>query len=120
MKWRIYYADGTTHETESPGDIPLAKRFAVQIIVQDDPDHGRQLIHFADYYLWRADLGKWIGVAGDASALMALTTATADITCVLWGSMMDPYDWAKIQKAAREDPGFADWNGERRHDRVRK
>ena len=122
MKWRIYYADGAVLDGEGdPANIPNGKRFEVQIIVQEDKDHGRSLTHFADYYLWREDLDQWIGVAGEISALMALTQNTMNITCVLWGSMMDPYSWADVQRRAREDPGLPPWSGgERKRDRVRQ
>ena len=122
MKWRVYYADGSVLDAEGdPADIPPGRRFEVQIIVQEDKDHGRSLTHFADYYLWREDLNQWIGVAGELSAMMALTQNTKAITCVLWGSMMDPERWAEVQRRAREDPGFAPWSGaQRKHDAVRR
>ena len=120
MKWRIYYADGTTLDGQDTSFIPVDRRFQVQIIVQDDKDHGRQLVHFADYYLWRSDLNRWMGVEGDLSAMMALNQHTEDITSLLWGSMMDPYAWADIQRSANEDAGFAPKLAERKHDRVRR
>jgi len=118
MKWRVYYADGSTEDgVGQPGDIC---RFQVQVIVQEDKDHGRQLVHFADYYLWRSDLGRWIGVEGDLSAMMALTQHTKEITCLLWGSMMAPEDWAVIQQRAKTDPGLPAWTAERKHDAIRR
>ncbi len=120
MKWRVYYADGEALDGEGAPDIPLGRCFQVQIIVQEDRDHGRQLVHFADYYLWRLDLGRWIGVQGDLSAMMALTTDAKQISCVLWGSMMAPYDWAKIQQKANSDPGFPEKTAQRKFDAVRR
>lgn len=120
MKWRIYYADGSTFEGSDPSAIPSGKRFQVQIIVQHDADHGRQLVHFADYYLWHSDLGRWMGVAGDMSAMMAITLQPEEITCVLWGSMMDPYAWAEIQRAANTDPGFPEKTARRKYDAVKR
>ncbi len=119
MNWRIYYADGSVFDGKD-GVVPIARRFQVQIVVQLDRDNGRQLVHFADYYLWRSDLGRWIGVAGELSAMMALTQHTEEITCLLWGSMMDDVSWAKIQARASSDPGFPEMQGKRRLDAVRQ
>ena len=121
MKWRVYYADGSTFDGEGDGSIvPFGQRFEVQIIVQSDKDHGRELVHFADYYLWRSDKSRWVGVAGDMSAMVALTKHTKEITCLMWGSQMDPYEWAEVQRQANTDPGFPRKTGQRVHDAVKK
>ena len=116
MKWRVYYADGTTFDGTDPTTI--GRRFEVQVIVQEDKDHGHQPLHFADYYIWRADLERWIGVEGDLSAMMALTQHIAEITCLLWGSMMDPYEWAKIQAQVRTD--FPEMTARRKYDAAKR
>ena len=118
--WRIYYTDGLVLDGEGEPNIPLGKCFQVQIIVQEDKDHGRQLLNSADYYLWRSDLNCWVGAAGDLSAMMALTTHTKDIACLCWGSMMDPYEWAKVQQRARIDPGFPEMTAQRKSDAVKR
>jgi hypothetical protein len=121
MHWRIYYADGSSLDGWGDASIvPTGRRFQVQIVVQEDRNHGRQLVHFADYYLWRSDIERWIGVAGDLSAMMALTQHTKEVTCLLWGSMMDPYGWAKVQARASTDSGFADKTAQRKFDAVRR
>ncbi len=121
MDWRIYYSDGSTSEGEGdPSSIALACRFDVQVIVIPDEDHGRRLIYFADYYLYRTDLKLWIGVAGEISAMMALTQHTGKISCVLWGAMMDNEGWHNIQQRASFDEGFPPLNGKRRYDQVKK
>ena len=118
MSWRIYYADGSTLDGDDSPDVPLDKCFQVQIIVQPDAHHRWEFLSFGDYYFWRQDKQRWFGVDGDLSAMMALTISVKEITALLWGSQMDPYEWEKIQISARKD--FPEKSGERRHDRVRR
>ena len=118
--WRIYYESGPSLDGEGLPDIPLGKCFQVQVIVQEDKDHGRELLRSADYYLWRTDLKRWIGVAGELSAMLMLTAHTKVVGCLLWGSMMDPYRWAEIQQRASKDSGFPEKTGERKRDAVRR
>ncbi len=116
--WRIYYADGSTFDGEGHPKIPLGKCFQVQIIVQPDAHHRWQFLSFGDYYLWRSDKQRWFGIAGDLSAMMALTVDTPGITCLLWGSAMGDLEWEKIQQRVRQD--FPEKDGERRNDRIRR
>jgi len=120
VKWRIYYADGSVLDGGGSPEVSPGKRFQVQIIAEEDADHGRQLLRFGDYYFWRSDLRRWLGVDGDLSCMMALTQHTEEITCLLWGSAMAPDDWAEIQKRAMNDPGLPKLLGERKSDVVRK
>lgn len=59
MKFRIYYADGTTY---SGGDPFRATPRGVQVIAQEAPwvRQGYILIHGKDFYVWRK--GSWYGV----------------------------------------------------------
>ena len=116
--WRIYYADGSTFDGEGDPDIPLGKCFGVQIIVQPDDHHRWEFLSFGDYYLWREDKTRWLGVDGDLSAMMALTIDIKKITGLVWGSMMDPYDWEKIQNRVRDD--YPEKDGRRVRDRIRR
>ena len=118
IQWRIYYADGSTLDGEDEPNIPISKCFQVQIIVQPDLHHRWEFLSFGDYYLWRTDLKRWVGVDGDLSAMMALTVNIKEITGLVWGSMMDPYAWEKIQQRVRDD--FPEKSGQRKHDRVRR
>lgn len=61
MRWRIFYADGSTAE----GDGPLApdvEARGVQVVLQDDPDSevGVESITGSDYFVFRD--GRWWGV----------------------------------------------------------
>lgn len=53
--YRIYYDDGSTYDRE----VELAPCDGVIIIVQDDPDVGREILHIKDFYYW--EHGRWWG-----------------------------------------------------------
>lgn len=53
--FRIYYDDGSTYA----GAIEDAPCEGVIVVVQDDPDVGRELLHIKDFYYW--DAGRWWG-----------------------------------------------------------
>lgn len=52
---KYFYPDGLIYE----GDNPPAR--GVQVIVQSDED-GPYMTTGADYYIWREDMGGWLGV----------------------------------------------------------
>lgn len=117
MKWRIYYADGSTFDGEGTPNIPLEKRFQVQVILQPDHDHHHQALRFADYYYWRSDKKRWHGVEGTVGGMMAYTIDAELIPCFLWGSYVDPATWQEIERRALCDSEFP-VTGTRKHDVV--
>lgn len=54
-RWRIYYDDGSTYDAS----IEAAPCDGVIVVVQDDADVGRELLHMKDFYVW--DHGRWFG-----------------------------------------------------------
>jgi hypothetical protein len=60
-QWRIYYDDGSTCDSLSssavtPEDAP---GLGVVVIVQEDEDVGRELLHMKDFYYW--ERSRWFG-----------------------------------------------------------
>lgn len=53
--YRVFYDDGSTYD----GAVELAPCEGVIIVVQDDPDVGRELLHIKDFYYW--EHGRWWG-----------------------------------------------------------
>jgi len=119
MEWRIYYADGTTFDSQagSPRDAPA---WGVQVIVQACIESGRYLLNTFDYYVHRG--GKWYGVDGigaldylhemgylelptDMSANDILLRAAYD-GLVKVGRTLRERDFIVIFKRANEDPDF--------------
>jgi len=60
MKWRIFYADGTTFGSEK-GEPKDAPGLGVVVIVQENETPGERpyLQHRTDYYIWRGN--RWLG-----------------------------------------------------------
>jgi hypothetical protein len=64
MQWRIYYGDGTVevgngHPRDNEGAI---RGRDVQVIVQEQPEIGWHTQTGSDYYVWREEQGRWVGV----------------------------------------------------------
>jgi hypothetical protein len=53
--FRVYYDDGTTW-SQGIEDTPCE---GVVVIVQDEPDVGREVLHIKDFYYW--EHGRWWG-----------------------------------------------------------
>lgn len=55
--YKIFYDDGSTY-TGNPENAPV---FGVLVIVEDDKDYGRRMVHHFDYYCWdnRGDSMQW-------------------------------------------------------------
>jgi hypothetical protein len=64
MNWMIFYdirePHGVYEGDGSEESIALAPTRGVQIIVQDHPEIGVEIVSGADYYVWRYD--RWWGV----------------------------------------------------------
>jgi hypothetical protein len=53
--YRVYYDDGSTYD----GVVELAPCEGVIVVVQDDPDVGREVLHIKDFYVF--DAARWWG-----------------------------------------------------------
>lgn len=61
MRYRIFYADGSTAEGDGPLPADVEAR-GVQVVLQDDPESevGCESITGCDYFIFRD--GRWWGV----------------------------------------------------------
>jgi hypothetical protein len=55
VTYRIFYDDGSTYD----GAVEDAPCEGVIVIVQDDPDVGREVLHIKDFYYFERD--RWWG-----------------------------------------------------------
>lgn len=77
--WSIFYADGSVvHGAGEPE--PSVPNYGVLAILQ-----GVVIEHGFDHYIWRADMGAWVGTKGDASALLQLMHHARQIRACLAG-----------------------------------
>ena len=55
--FKIFYDDGSTY-TGDPFNAPV---FGALVVVEDDKDHGRRIVHGCDYFCWddRGDGLRW-------------------------------------------------------------
>lgn len=56
-RWRIFYDDRTSFDWDS--GLENAPGLGVLVVVQEDEDVGRELLHMKDFYYW--DEGRWMG-----------------------------------------------------------
>lgn len=63
MRWRIYYADGSTFSSEDGGPEEAPTRGVIVIASEAANERGFTLQHGGphakDYYLWREDADGW-------------------------------------------------------------
>lgn len=104
-KWRVYYGDGTTVESDGfPVDRVPARN--VQVVVQDHPSVGWSMVHTRDFYIWADE--RWRGV--DQFGLY-------DYLCepgwkrVLFGRTINRDDFNTIYQQAKRDTKFARKSG---------
>ena len=60
MRWKIYYADGSTY-ADSDGGIENAPGRGVVVIAQEDRECGRHILHMKDFYYWEPSESRWYG-----------------------------------------------------------
>ena len=100
VKWRIYYADGTTFDSSegTPYDAPSR---GVICIVQPDIDVGRHLVHRFDFYWWHD--GEWYG--GEIFGLFDYLASDGHKT-VKFGRTISNHQYTDIIQRAGNDPDF--------------
>jgi hypothetical protein len=100
--YRIYYDDGSTFD----GAVESAPCDGVIVIVQDDPDVGRELLHIKDFYYW--EFGRWWG--SDLYGMMDYLRRPGWKKIVA-GRNTFYANYADLYRRANEDPDFAPKTG---------
>lgn len=115
--WRIYYADGSTFDSNegAPSDSPPLG--VVALCVRRDCDHHPTAIlkpeprQFeggalsANFFVWRPDVEEWL-LAADIFGVLRQAIEHGPIL-VREGIMVPHRDWERIWQRAASDPDFA-------------
>lgn len=102
LAWRVFYDDGTTFDDAqgAPGNAPP---LGVLVIVVNDPDVGRGLLHGKDYYLCVGD--AWFGV--DRVGLLDwVLHRRPELRAVLAGRSVSNEQFQAVLVAATNDLDF--------------
>ena len=100
MKYRVYYSDGSTHDSGDPYDTPI---WGVLAIVELSKRHGRRVVSGGDYYVWSGT--RWMSVDG-IGMVQYLAKLGARAVRVLVGEMVDEELWQDTMRMANTDPDF--------------
>jgi hypothetical protein len=100
--YRIYYDDGNTYA----GLVEQAPCEGVIVVVQDDPDVGREVLHVKDFYYW--EHGRWWGADRWG---MEDYLRRPGWKKVLAGRNTSYANYAALYVRATEDPDFAPKSG---------
>lgn len=108
MNWKVYYSDDDTISSEETTPFEITKRADVQVIVQDNIDHGWATLCGTDYYVWddRHSGLRWWGV--DQFGFYHYLLQPGD-KCVLFGISIDNKRFREIfdrARGEREKSGF--------------
>jgi hypothetical protein len=97
VKWKIYYADGSTYA----GNAFDAPPTGVQVIAQHSDSVGRNILCNHDYYWWE---GRWFG--GDLAGLILYLIEHKGAQKVILGKFVADDVFHERMKQAVEDPDF--------------
>lgn len=102
MKWRIYYADGSTF-SDSDGSPFEAPRQDVQVITYLNPNTGKyDRLSQADYYYYEPECCDW-GWWHCSPQGMMLHLLRAKSPLILFGAMVLTKQFTKIEVQALND-----------------
>lgn len=104
MRWKVYYGDGSTFSSEdgTPEECPTR---GVQVVAQEDEDHGKILLTSDDYYWWDGERESWF--CGDRFGLY-------DYLCrpgwkkVLFGRTLTDEEYEEVHSRAIGDDFLPD------------
>lgn len=105
VKWRIYYDDGSTFDSND-GDPDQAPGYGVICIVQPDPDVGRTVMRRFDWYYWNALQSQWWGSSDLFSVLDHVLHRTGFVDGRTICQARHAVDYADICQRAEADPDF--------------
>lgn len=117
MRWKIYYADGSTFSW-SNGSWEQAPRWAVLFLLTEDRQHGRYVDFGHDFYIWWPGAEKPWGV--DMIGLIDYLRQTEDeqahlrlceidwerLPGVKYGRLIGRAEFEKMHTLANNDPDF--------------
>jgi len=103
MKWKIYYGDGTTFDSNigSPNETPSLN---VQVILCKDNINGRNIYHTWDWYYWNGETWRGADIHGLLDQL--LNDKEGKITAVKQGRTIRDDIYENILKKAINDKDF--------------
>lgn len=120
MKWKIYYTDGSTIDSDqtSPECIDMPYRRGVQVVAQTDKRVGWATQSGDDFYVWddRGTGHRWWGV--DKFGLHDYFLQ-AGWKCVLFGISTENDTFFELLDKARNDPFFREPKSGYRHEERR-
>lgn len=110
MDWKVYYSDQSVESSRQSTPETMTRRRGVQVIIQEDPDHGWVTVPPRDFYIWddRGRGPKWFGV--DIFGLHDYLLDPGP-KFVLFGTIIDKYAYWKISELAHQDPDFRPKSG---------
>lgn len=101
MWWRIYYEDGSVF-TSQDGEAGDAPRLGVQIVAQEHPAAGWEVVQGGDYFYYEPERRAWW--TGDfCTAMDHLIRARRQ--CLLFGRMMPDRDFAQLMERVNRELG---------------
>lgn len=105
--WRIYYIDSTIESFSSldgePCDAPI---HGVGVIVQKNPDSGREMVMRHDFYYWVPSIEMWWG--SDLTGMIdQFSHFPKDRMALKIGRNTSDAKWKEIVEKAIQDNDFA-------------
>ena len=116
MKWRIYYADGSTFSNED-GCAHKAPAFGVIAVCQPCPDVGLETLHAFDYYAYMED--RWNGFCGHDGLVDHITAYAPVLEALKVGRQVPRAQYQKVMRVALHDPDFPRKSGKHPGERPR-
>jgi len=106
VQWRIYYADGSTFDSDqgAPDDAP---GYGALLILQlSEGGRSRDTVYGADFYLF-TEAGVWI--MADKMSVVDMMVNRVPFSGFLAGRWVHTDDYWEVTKAAYADRDFPLW-----------
>jgi len=113
--WSVYYSDDTVAASAEYTPFELPRRTDVQVIVQDNVNHGWVTRCGHDFYVWDDRGGGWRWWNATYSGLMQYLMKPGR-KCVLFGYEIDKAQYNAIFNRARAE--FGEKNGYENTERI--
>ncbi len=103
LRWRIYYADGSTYSSDD-GSANGAPTYGVQAVCQPCPDVGLETLHAFDYYTYMYK--RWLGFTGRDALVDHVATYAPAIKALVVGRQIPREQYQAVMRVALHDPDF--------------